>query len=67
MDVFSGDGGWDRPDPQAPGSMSGLTDGGQSHVQTDLMQDMEEGGLYISVHTFNPFSPETCGTLHQSS
>lgn len=53
--------------PQSPGPMSGLINGGQSHVQTDLMQDMEEGGLYISVHRFNPLSPEACGALHQSS
>lgn len=67
MDVFSGDGGWDGPNPQSPGSMSNMTNGGQSHVQTDLMEDMGEGGLYISIHAFNPFSPEACGTFHQSS
>lgn len=36
--------------PQSLGFMSGLTNGEQSCVQTDLMQAMEaEGGLYISV------------------
>lgn len=50
MNVFSGDGDWDRPTPQSLGFMSGLTNGEQSCVQTDLMQAMEaEGGLYISV------------------